>query len=509
MRPAGLGRLADAAARTFGVLGGAGVMMGVFSVLSFGFGLIVLAREYHRPKAVARATVARLLADWARAPDYLGLNLADYTDFWRRSGEPERPARLRDVRAALRRLGDDLDRQAERFPSIRVLRLDLTVAGTPTLATWRPTSGVLGDDADASTRIPLLEGGGLPEAALAVRYRVAPAVEQAAAGLERSYRRLLLALAGLSGSSLLFFGYMVLHARALRDRVAIEAAREATLDLADRTCHELGNGVFVLSNERRNLLEHLDLVDRFVAEEGEARASASRRVGLDPHQAARWEHALRREYADRGIDPDLELRRSAAIARQVCRQIGASAEYIALTVRELDGYLKHSALPVELGPVEVGPCLDEAVGLLGPKLQACDARVERTIEGAEALRVCADRRLLIHALVNLIKNAAEAASAAGRLPSIAITVRHDPAGGLVWIEVADNGPGLALADPARLFEGGVTTKGPGRGRGLAIVRESILAQGGQIEVRNRPGEGATFRVGLRPPPASAREGDAA
>ena len=67
---------------------------------------------------------------------------------------------------------------------------------------------------------------------------------------------------------------MILQARSLSERIVREAAQAAALDLADRTCHELGNGVFVLSNERKNLTSHLDLIDRFVAEEGPARAAA-------------------------------------------------------------------------------------------------------------------------------------------------------------------------------------------------------------------------------------------
>ena len=41
---------------------------------------------------------------------------------------------------------------------------------------------------------------------------------------------------------------------------------------------------------------------------------------------------------------------------------------------------------------------------------------------------------------------------------------------------------------------------PGRGRGLAIVRESVLVQHGEITVGNRPGGGAEFRIGLEVDP---------
>ena len=152
----------------------------------------------------------------------------------------------------------------------------------------------------------------------------------------QQHRRLVLAVTGLSGYSLLCLAYMVIQARSLSERAAREAAQTATLDLADRTCHELGNVAFVVANERRNLASHIELLERFVAEEPGARASALRRAGIDPAAAARFDQAIAREYADRGIDPAFELRRSAAMARDVCRQIAVCSDYITLTVREVN-----------------------------------------------------------------------------------------------------------------------------------------------------------------------------
>ena len=84
----------------------------------------------------------------------------------------------------------------------------------------------------------------------------------------------------------------------------------------------------------------------------------------------------------------------------------------------------------------------------------------------------ADRRLLVHALVNLLKNAVEAATVAGISPTIRLEAGR--VGSFVRVSVRDNGPGLASDAPARIFDSGYSTKGPGRGRGLSIVRESDL-----------------------------------
>ena len=132
--------------------------------------------------------------------------------------------------------------------------------------------------------------------------------------------------------------------------------------------------------------------------------------------------------------------------------------------------------------------------LLAPRLESAEARVERPGTAGAPIRVTGDRRLLTHALVNLLKNAVEAAAGAGIEPVVTLTIRPDGETG--WIEVADNGPGISEADRRLIFDDGFSTKGVGRGQGLALVRESVRLQGGQIGVAPRTGGGAIFSLGL-------------
>jgi signal transduction histidine kinase len=127
-------------------------------------------------------------------------------------------------------------------------------------------------------------------------------------------------------------------------------------------------------------------------------------------------------------------------------------------------------------------------------LQGAGARVDRPGDDGAGLRIRADRRLLVHALVNLLKNAVEAARGAGVRPRIGLGVVADD--NRVVLEVADNGPGIPADALGRIFDLGYSTKGAGRGRGLAIVRESILAQHGVIDVASTPAAGTTFRITL-------------
>jgi signal transduction histidine kinase len=68
----------------------------------------------------------------------------------------------------------------------------------------------------------------------------------------------------------------------------------------------------------------------------------------------------------------------------------------------------------------------------------------------------------------------------------------------VRISVADNGPGVPLADQPRIFErfqqagNTLTDKPQGTGLGLAICRQIVERFGGRIWVENRPSRGAVF-----------------
>ena len=488
-------RLARAASRWAAILGPPGLIVGVVSLAALAFSILIQVREYDLLRRTGRAASERAIASWAHARpvDQVGRTLPDYAELWRAA--PESQARLDRLVGALATLGVGAEVPDPSFAAVAVERLRIAPRGRPAVAEWAseslPTPGIAAD----SCRIAMVKAtdGSSDAIDLQVRYRTGPIVEAALSELETSYRRLLLAILGLSGYSLLCLAAMVVQARALSERAGRESAQRATLDLADRTCHELGNIVFVLSNERRNLDEHLDQFERLLDALPDALADAVAGLGLDPSKVARVRRALDRRLAVEGLDPEIELRAGASVARDVARQIAVCSEYIALTVRELDGYLKQSTVPVAPSPIPVSEAIDEALTLLGPRLESASATVERPDPGASPLVALADRRLLVHALVNLLKNALEATASTGRPPRI--TLNATRSGASILLTVLDNGPGVPLELAPRLFEAGVSTKGRGRGRGLSIARDSIRAQGGTLRL-SRSDAGARFEIEL-------------
>jgi signal transduction histidine kinase len=97
--------------------------------------------------------------------------------------------------------------------------------------------------------------------------------------------------------------------------------------------------------------------------------------------------------------------------------------------------------------------------------------------------------------LNLIVNAAQAMPE-GKMGMI--DIHTDCNDQLVWIEVKDNGPGIAPDVLKKIFDPFFTTKDPGTGTGLGLsVSQNIIQQHGvTLTVDSTVGVGTTFRITL-------------
>lgn len=99
--------------------------------------------------------------------------------------------------------------------------------------------------------------------------------------------------------------------------------------------------------------------------------------------------------------------------------------------------------------------------------------------------------------MNLLVNAAHSmAGRNGRGLIVVTTGRLD--GDEVFVEVTDNGCGIAEEHLGRIFDPFYTTKpvGQGTGLGLSVSYGIVRRHGGRIEVESQPGQGTRFRVCL-------------
>lgn len=104
---------------------------------------------------------------------------------------------------------------------------------------------------------------------------------------------------------------------------------------------------------------------------------------------------------------------------------------------------------------------------------------------------------LYSAVLNGLINAVEAVRSSPREGVSLIELTASTVGGVLDLRVIDPGPGLEI-DPDRALEPRVSTKGPGRGLGLAVSRELIEREGGSIELRDRGGHqrGVELRISV-------------
>lgn len=149
--------------------------------------------------------------------------------------------------------------------------------------------------------------------------------------------------------------------------------------------------------------------------------------------------------------------------------------------------------PTPLGPVALQSAIEGTNLLIGDRLRAQGIALDIAIDDP-GLSVHADRVRLEQVLVNLLQNAADALQ--GRDASrIALRVHgRDP----VFIDICDDGPGIAADLLPQLFTPFVTGRPDGLGLGLAIASDIMGEFGGTLSLIPSPLGGAGFRLTLRP-----------
>jgi len=110
----------------------------------------------------------------------------------------------------------------------------------------------------------------------------------------------------------------------------------------------------------------------------------------------------------------------------------------------------------------------------------------------ESTTVALDRDMVRRVLVNLCDNSSHAL--AERSGTVTLTLEASQE--VVFLDVADDGPGIDDGVHPRLFEPYTTTRtiGEGMGLGLAISKKILLDLGGDLELQESSPAGAVFRL---------------
>jgi signal transduction histidine kinase len=178
-------------------------------------------------------------------------------------------------------------------------------------------------------------------------------------------------------------------------------------------------------------------------------------------------------------------------ARQVARSVGEELERLGRFTQQFTSFAR---IPLPRPQVhDLGRVVEEFVTTFAAAWPSLELRFEPP---GEPLPAALDRDMLRQVLVNLCDNSALALRAADEERGT-VTLRAGEAGhGGVFLDVADDGPGIAPEIRSRVFEPYATTRqvGEGMGLGLAICKKILLDHGGDLELRATSGAGTTFRL---------------
>jgi nitrogen-specific signal transduction histidine kinase len=108
--------------------------------------------------------------------------------------------------------------------------------------------------------------------------------------------------------------------------------------------------------------------------------------------------------------------------------------------------------------------------------------------------VQADASLLHQVVMHLVVNAIEATATIPARVMLATGLEEHENRHMVYVEVSDEGSGIASEIRHRIFDPYFTTKGRGRGFGLSTVQGIVHVHGGQIRFSSAPGKGTTIRI---------------
>jgi signal transduction histidine kinase len=134
--------------------------------------------------------------------------------------------------------------------------------------------------------------------------------------------------------------------------------------------------------------------------------------------------------------------------------------------------------PLQVEDVELNELVQECTTEL--------ADVNFVIDSTCPIVVRADERMLRQALMNLLRNAAEANQ--GSNGSVFVKLENNT------IEVRDTGPGIPDAHLSKIFIPFFTTKPQGHGIGLALAHRIVTEHGGTLTAANCPEGGAVFTI---------------
>lgn len=193
-----------------------------------------------------------------------------------------------------------------------------------------------------------------------------------------------------------------------------------------------------------------------------------------------------------GYSQRLLVRKDLAGRTQEARQIYEEAERASTILRQL--LLTARETHPERKRVSLNEVISRAMELQRFSSAAEKIHIELELDPTLPF-IMGDPGQLQQVLMNLIGNARQAILLESKPGTIRVRTARTK-NRYVLLQIIDDGPGISPSILARIFDPFFTTKpaGVGTGLGLSIVLSVVREHGGQVNVSNSPGGGATFSI---------------
>ena len=221
------------------------------------------------------------------------------------------------------------------------------------------------------------------------------------------------------------------------------------------------------------------------------------------HESERLRSALLDSVTHELLTPLSTIR--AAVARLIGSAVSVEErDGLLHAIQEESGRLDHlvaqatemarldaRAVELELAPLSMMECFQEALGLVPVGERIVEVRVAEKLP-----EVMADRVMIVKVLVHLIENAVRYSP-----PGAPIFLTAEEDGREVAVSVADRGEGIDAMEQAMVFDKFYRGRGQrdrvrGTGMGLAISKAIVEAHGGTIQVTSQMQSGSVFTMML-------------
>jgi len=257
----------------------------------------------------------------------------------------------------------------------------------------------------------------------------------------------------------------------------------------------------------RAILVYSDVYEHLQVQEAEARTRQqakleqekktiqTERMAMVGQMAAKVAHEIRNPLSSISLNTELLEDEILSFANVNADEASELIRSIAVEVDRLaqlsDEYLRFSRLPaLQFSQCNMNSVINDLVRFQRKSLSRKNITIKSQLD-KRLPNIWIDKEQLRRAILNLLRNAAEAMPEGGP-----IILQTDQQNCNIRILVKDNGIGIAPEDMTNIFNPFFSTKSVGTGLGLSNTRQIVEEHGGTISCQSQPGKGTVFTIQL-------------